>query len=66
MDKLEIIVTISTAVSALSTCIYTWFTLRLVSESKKMRKLQESPQLDIFVERSESWASKLNLIIRNN
>lgn len=31
-----------------------------------MRKIQEAPQIDVFVERSEDWASKLNLIIRNN
>lgn len=31
-----------------------------------MRKTQEAPQIDVFIERAEDWASKLNLIIRNN
>jgi len=49
-----------------STLIYMIFTGWLIVESKKARKLQESPQLDIFVKRSEEWWSKLDLIIKNN
>lgn len=52
--------------TALATVIYMLFTGWLILESRKARKLQESPQLDIFVKRSEEWWSKLDLIIKNS
>jgi len=53
-------------VTAIATAIYMFFTWRLIIESRKGRKLQESPQLDVFVERAKEWWSNLNLIIKNN
>lgn len=52
--------------TALATVIYMLFTGWLIFESRKARKLQESPQLDVFIKRSEEWGSKLDLIIKNN
>lgn len=52
--------------TTITTFIYMLFTGWLIRETRKWRKLQESPQLDIFVKRSEEWWSELDLIIKNN
>lgn len=53
-------------ITAIATMIYMLFTGRLIRETRQARIQRDSPQLDIFIERSKEWGSKLNLIIKNN
>ena len=64
--KSDTLTLISTIVSAGSTFFYTLLTWWLIWESRKMRKLQETPQVDIFIQPAEDWWNKIHLIIRNN
>ncbi len=57
---------ITDRITAISTAIYMILTIRIIFESRKARKLQDSPKLDIFVERAKEYWSRLNLIIKNN
>lgn len=49
------IIALSAAVSAISASVTAYFSYLLISESKKTRKIQESPQIDIFIQPAEDW-----------
>jgi nicotinamide riboside transporter PnuC len=45
----------SNIITALATVIYMIFTGWLIWETRKTRKLQEKPHIEIFVKRANSW-----------
>lgn len=55
----------SNIITALATVIYMIFTGWLIWETRKTRKLQEKPHIEIFVKRANSWWSMLDLVIKN-
>lgn len=52
-------------VVAISTVVYAWLTHNLVSETKKMRKYQVEPEINITMEPKEGYLQYIYLIIQN-
>lgn len=50
----------------LSTIVYSILTWRLVSETRKMRQFQITPDVNIFFERAEADASFVYIVFRNS
>ncbi len=62
----EITTLILSTVVAISTIVYTILTWRLVFESKRMRDIQMTPDINFYFEFNETDASLLYLVIENN
>lgn len=57
---------IFSAVVTLSTVIYSVLTWKLVSETRKIRKFQITPDVNIYFERSEADASFVHIVFKNS
>ena len=57
---------IFSAVVTLSTVIYSILTWKLVSETRKIRKFQITPDVNIFFDRSEADASFVHIVFKNS
>ena len=60
------------ALSSLAVIISAFFTLWVILETRKSTKqskdlfeISQQPNIDIYIERDESWQSLLNIIIKN-
>lgn len=56
---------IFSAVVATATIVYAILTWRLVSETKKMRKVQTEPKISVIVQPKEEWIGFIDMIIQN-
>ena len=65
MGTQEILLIIFSGLVTASTIIYAILTWRLVSETKRMRRVQTEPRVDIRIEPREEWIFLLELVIKN-
>lgn len=56
---------IFSAVVATATIVYAILTWSLVSETKKMRKVQTEPKISVIVQSREEWIGFIDMIIQN-
>lgn len=56
---------IFSCVVAISAGIYAWLTWSLVSETKKMRKVQTEPEVCAYLQIKPGWGRSLQLVIHN-
>ena len=50
---------------SLSTIVYALLTWKLVSETRRMRKVQTEPNVSVFIKPREEWIGFVDLIIQN-
>jgi len=50
---------------SLSTIVYALLTWKLVSETRRMRKVQTEPNISVFIKPREEWIGFVDLIIQN-
>lgn len=56
---------IFSAIVAFSTVIYAILTWKLVSETRKMRKVQTEPKVSVIIQPREEWINFIDMIIQN-
>ena len=61
----EILQIVFSGVVTISTVVYSLLTWRLVSETKKLREFQITPDINIFFERAEADASFVFIVFKN-
>lgn len=66
MTTFEITTLIFSGIVTLSTGVYVYLTRKLVNETRKMREFQITPDISIYLDRSETDVNYIYLVIENN
>jgi hypothetical protein len=66
MTTSELIQLIFAGIVAISTVVYSILTWKLVSETRRMREFQITPDVNIYFERSEADASFIHIVFKNS
>ena len=66
MTTSETLQLLFSAVVALSTVVYSILTWKLVSETRRMREFQITPDINIYFEGSEADASFFHIVFKNS
>jgi hypothetical protein len=53
------------AVVMVATVVYAWLTATLVNETRRLRKAQTEPRVEVFFRPSEHWINFLDICIKN-